>query len=127
MLIKNGILNLFLGSFLLFGLLLFLGCWLSPFTVNTPNALYFAYQYNCISNMSTRQYRSVPVKKDILNNLSILEPDKTLKALVAEAIVEYIRKKTFTVTNKTPNLRPLYDVTPRIAPMINDQHLALSI
>ena len=59
--------------------------------------------------------------------MSVLEPDKTLKALVAEAIIEYIRIKTPTVTNKAPDIRALYDVAPQITPMMSDQNLALSI
>jgi hypothetical protein len=47
------------------------------------------------------------VKKDVLNRISKLDPDKTLEALVAEAIVEYIRNKTFSMTNRTLDVWPL--------------------
>jgi hypothetical protein len=54
--------------------------------------------------MSTRQYRNIPVKKEMLENLTILEPGKTLRVLVAEAIDEYIHNRNLRATNKTSDV-----------------------
>jgi hypothetical protein len=63
--------------------------------------------------MSTEQYVSIAVKKEMLKTIGKLDPDKTLEALVTEAIVEYIRNKTFSVTNETLDVRLLkFDFTP---------------
>lgn len=57
--------------------------------------------------MSTEGYASVSVRKDLLTTIGKLDLDKSLETLVTEAIVEYIRNKTFRVTNKTSNVWPL--------------------
>jgi hypothetical protein len=63
--------------------------------------------------MPTKQYVSVAVKKEMLNTLSKLDPNKPLKALVTEAIIEYISNKTIRVTNKTSDVGLLkVDVAP---------------
>ncbi len=54
--------------------------------------------------MSTEQYVSVAVKKEMLNKIGKLDPDKTIEAVVTEAISEYIRNRAVTPTNKTPDV-----------------------
>lgn len=71
--------------------------------------------------MPTREYRSIPVKKDIAEKLSKLDPNRPLKILVAEAIREYIVNRTFSVTYKTPDMTPSSNyVTPGIAPVFTN-------
>jgi hypothetical protein len=72
--------------------------------------------------MPTKQYVSISVSKEILDKLSKLCPNKMLKTLVAEAIVEYIGNKTLRATNKTPDIGLLnVDVTPNISTLLNNQ------
>jgi hypothetical protein len=72
--------------------------------------------------MPTKRYTSISVSTEILDRLGKLDPHKTLKTLVAEAIVEYIGNKTLSVTNKTPDIRFLnVDMTPNIGTILNNQ------
>ena len=65
---------------------------------------------------------SISVSTEILDRLGKLDPNKTLKTLVAEAIVEHIGNKTLSVTNKTPDIGFLnVDMTPNIGTIQNNQ------
>ncbi|MFY9872218.1 MAG: hypothetical protein WAK17_21110 [Candidatus Nitrosopolaris sp.] len=44
---------------------------------------------------------SVELKKEMATKLIQLDQNKTLEALVIEAITEYIHNKTFRITNKS--------------------------
>jgi hypothetical protein len=62
------------------------------------------------------------VSTEILDRLGKLDPNKTLKTLIAEAIVEHIGNKTLSVTNKTPDIGFLnVDMTPNIGTILNNQ------
>jgi hypothetical protein len=62
--------------------------------------------------MSVEQYASIAIRKELLNTIGQLDLRKSLETLVTEAIVEYIRNKTFRVTNKTSNVWPVrFDFT----------------
>jgi hypothetical protein len=72
--------------------------------------------------MPTKQYTRISVSKEILDKLSKLDPNKTLKSLVAEAIVDYIGNRTLSLTNKTPDIAFLdVDMTPNIGTILNNQ------
>ena len=72
--------------------------------------------------MPTKRYTSIYRKSRNTRQTGKLDPHKTLKTLVAEAIVEYIGNKTLSVTNKTPDIRFLnVDMTPNIGTILNNQ------
>lgn len=72
--------------------------------------------------MPAKQYTSISVSTEILDRLGKLDPNKTLKTLVAEAIVDYIGNRTLSVTNKTADIGFLnVDLTPNIGTILNNQ------
>ncbi len=57
--------------------------------------------------MRNKRYVSVPLKKEMVDKVCELDPNKPLKALVSEAIAEYIANKTVRLTNKTSDISPI--------------------
>jgi hypothetical protein len=55
--------------------------------------------------MSTKQYITLVLEEELINKLNRLAPDKASKDLITEAIVEYIRNRTF-IPNQIPYVKP---------------------
>jgi hypothetical protein len=70
--------------------------------------------------MASKQYVNVTMEKETLRKLSEIDPTKPLKALIDQAITEYIANRTFSVTSKTPGIGMLkVNLTSNAAGVLN--------